>query len=194
RPQADVAGVPNLADDNPRRRFAELAAKFYAPYPDTIVAVTGTNGKTSTVEMTRQIWRMSGHRSASIGTLGVTTSDDQVKTGLTTPDIVTFLSNMAGLERMGTTHVAYEASSHGLDQHRAEGVPLAAAAFTNFSRDHLDYHGTMDAYFEAKMRLFERLLAPGKPAVIWADDSKSAEVIERSRRAGHQIMAVGRKG
>ena len=194
RSQAEVAGVPHLADDNPRRRFAELAAKFYAPYPETIVAVTGTNGKTSTVEMTRQIWRMSGHRSASIGTLGVTTSDDQVKTGLTTPDIVTFLSNMAGLKRMGTTHVAYEASSHGLDQHRAEGVPLAAAAFTNFSRDHLDYHETMEEYFEAKMRLFDELLPPGKPAVIWTDDPKSDDVIERATARGHDVLTVGRKG
>ena len=91
------------------------------PIPEVAVAVTGTNGKTSTVEMTRQMWRMAGHRSASIGTLGVTTSDDQVKTGLTTPDIVTFLSNVAGLKRMGISHLAYEASSHGLDQHRAEG-------------------------------------------------------------------------
>jgi UDP-N-acetylmuramoyl-L-alanyl-D-glutamate--2,6-diaminopimelate ligase len=156
--------------------------------------VTGTNGKTSTVEMTRQIWRMLGARSASIGTLGVTTSDDQVKTGLTTPDIVTFLNNMAGLKRMGMTHVAYEASSHGLDQHRAEGVPLAAAAFTNFSRDHLDYHHTMHAYFEAKMRLFERLLPAGKPVVIWTDDPKSDEVIERCRKAGHELLTVGRKG
>jgi UDP-N-acetylmuramoyl-L-alanyl-D-glutamate--2,6-diaminopimelate ligase len=159
-----------------------------------VVAVTGTNGKTSTVEMTRQIWRMSGHRSASIGTLGVTTSDDQVSTGLTTPDIVTFLNNMAGLKRMGISHVAYEASSHGLDQHRAEGVPLAAAAFTNFSRDHLDYHETMEAYFEAKMLLFERLLPPGKPAVIWTDDPKSDEVIERARTRGHKVLTVGRKG
>ena len=194
RPEAAVDGVPHLADPEPRRLFAELAAKFYAPYPETVVAVTGTNGKTSTVEMTRQIWRMLGHRSASIGTLGVTTSDDQVKTGLTTPDIVTFLNNMAGLKRMGMTHVAYEASSHGLDQHRAEGVPLAAAAFTNFSRDHLDYHGTMDAYFEAKMRLFERLLPQGKPAVIWTDDPKSDEVAERARRAGRELLTVGRKG
>jgi UDP-N-acetylmuramoyl-L-alanyl-D-glutamate--2,6-diaminopimelate ligase len=194
RPQAQVETVPHLTDPAPRRLFAELAAKFYAPYPETVVAVTGTNGKTSTVEMTRQIWRMSGHRSASIGTLGVTTSDDQVKTGLTTPDIVTFLSNMAGLKRMGMTHVAYEASSHGLDQHRAEGVPLAAAAFTNFSRDHLDYHQTMDAYFEAKMRLFDDLLGSGKPAVIWTDDPKSDEVVERARRAGHEVMTVGRKG
>jgi UDP-N-acetylmuramoyl-L-alanyl-D-glutamate--2,6-diaminopimelate ligase len=193
-PDAPVAAVPHLADAEPRRLFAELAAKFYAPYPETVVAVTGTNGKTSTVEMTRQIWRMSGHRSASIGTLGVTTSDDQVKTGLTTPDIVTFLHNMAGLKRMGIGHVAYEASSHGLDQHRAEGVPLAAAAFTNFSRDHLDYHGTMEAYFEAKMALFDRLLAPGKPAVIWTDDPKSDEVIARANKCGHQVLTVGRKG
>lgn len=194
RPEAAVERVPHLSDAEPRRLFADLAANFYAPYPETVVAVTGTNGKTSTVEMTRQIWRMSGHRSASIGTLGVTTSDDQVKTGLTTPDIVTFLSNMAGLKRMGTSHVAYEASSHGLDQHRAEGVPLAAAAFTNFSRDHLDYHGTMEEYFEAKMRLFERLLPAGKPAVVWTDDPKSDEVIERARAAGHEILTVGRKG
>jgi len=194
RPEAAFGRVPLLSDPEPRRLFAELAAKFYAPFPETVVAVTGTNGKTSTVEMTRQIWRMSGHRSASIGTLGVTTADDQVKTGLTTPDIVTFLNNMAGLKRMGISHVAYEASSHGLDQHRAEGVPLAAAAFTNFSRDHLDYHETMDAYFEAKMRLFQALLPSGKPAVIWTDDPKSAEVIERVSARGHEVLTVGRQG
>jgi UDP-N-acetylmuramoyl-L-alanyl-D-glutamate--2,6-diaminopimelate ligase len=117
-----------------------------------------------------------------------------VKTGLTTPDIVTFLSNMAGLERMGTTHVAYEASSHGLHQHRAEGVPLAAAAFTNFSRDHLDYHETMEEYFEAKMRLFEELLPADKPVVVWTDDPKSGEVIERARSRGHPLLTVGRQG
>ena len=194
RPEAEVPKVPLLADPEPRRLFAGLAAKFYAPYPHTVVAVTGTNGKTSTVEMTRQIWRMSGHRSASIGTLGVTTSDEQVKTGLTTPDIVTFLHNMAGLDRMGISHVAYEASSHGLDQHRCEGVPLAAAAFTNFSRDHLDYHETMEAYFEAKMRLLDELLPPGKPAVVWTDDPKSEEVIERCERRGHNVLTVGRAG
>ena len=194
RPEAPAARVPLLDDPDPRRRFAELAAKFYAPFPETVVAVTGTNGKTSTVEMTRQIWRMCGHRSASIGTLGVTTSDDQVSTGLTTPDIVTFLNNMAGLNRLGISHVAYEASSHGLDQHRAEGIPLAAAAFTNFSRDHLDYHATMDDYFAAKMRLFDELLPAGRPAVIWTDDSKSGEVIERAAKAGHQLMTVGCAG
>ncbi|HET7708341.1 MAG TPA: UDP-N-acetylmuramoyl-L-alanyl-D-glutamate--2,6-diaminopimelate ligase [Sphingomicrobium sp.] len=194
RPGATVIGVPHLADAEPRRLFANLAARFYGPYPDTVVAVTGTNGKTSTVEMTRQIWRMLGHRSASIGTLGVTTSDDQVTTGLTTPDIVTFLNNMAGLRRMGISHVAYEASSHGLDQHRAEGVPLRAAAFTNFSRDHLDYHVSMEAYFEAKMRLFDELLPAGATAVVWTDDPRSDDVIDRVRRRGNPIITVGRTG
>jgi UDP-N-acetylmuramoyl-L-alanyl-D-glutamate--2,6-diaminopimelate ligase len=194
RPQAEVEGAVHLADERPRRLFAHMASRFFAPYPDTVVAVTGTNGKTSTVEMTRQIWRMVGHRSASIGTLGVTTSDDQVKTGLTTPDIVTFLSNVAGLKRMGITHVAYEASSHGLDQYRAEGVPLAAAAFTNFSRDHLDYHPSMDAYFEAKMRLFDEVIEPGRAAVVWTDDPKSGEVIERARRRGLEVLTVGCSG
>ncbi|MBA2466105.1 MAG: UDP-N-acetylmuramoyl-L-alanyl-D-glutamate--2,6-diaminopimelate ligase [Sphingomonas sp.] len=194
RPEAPVAGVPHLSDDAPRRLFAKLAAQFFAPFPQVAVAVTGTNGKTSTVEMTRQLWRMGGHRSASIGTLGVTTSDDQVKTGLTTPDIVTFLSNVAGLARMGISHIAYEASSHGLDQHRAEGIPLAAAAFTNFSRDHLDYHSSMEAYFEAKMRLFDELLAPEGTAVVWTDDAKSDAVIEWVRRRGSTLMTVGREG
>ena len=194
RPEAKVEKVPHLADEQPRRLFAGLAAKFLAPYPEVAVAVTGTNGKTSTVEMARQLWRMGGQRSASIGTLGVTTSDDQVKTGLTTPDIVTFLSNMAGLERMGISHVAYEASSHGLDQHRCEGVPLAAAAFTNFSRDHLDYHPSMEAYFLAKMRLFDELLEPDGTAVVWSDDPKSPEVIERVRRRGSKLLTVGRAG
>ncbi|MEJ7777553.1 MAG: UDP-N-acetylmuramoyl-L-alanyl-D-glutamate--2,6-diaminopimelate ligase [Sphingomicrobium sp.] len=194
RTDAKVERVPHLADPQPRRLFARMAAKFFAPYPETVVAVTGTNGKTSCVELARQMWRLAGHRSASIGTLGVTTSDDQVKTGLTTPDIVTFLSNVAGLERMGISHVAYESSSHGLDQYRAEGVPLAAVAFTNFSRDHLDYHADMDSYFEAKMRLFEQVAEPGTPAVIWTDDPKSAEVIERAERRGLKVMTVGRMG
>jgi UDP-N-acetylmuramoyl-L-alanyl-D-glutamate--2,6-diaminopimelate ligase len=194
RPEARVSDAVHLADARPRRLFAQMASKYFGPYPETVVAVTGTNGKTSTVEMTRQIWRMLGHRSASIGTLGVTTSDDQVKTGLTTPDIVTFLSNMAGLKRMGISHVAYEASSHGLDQYRAEGVPLAAAAFTNFSRDHLDYHPSMDAYFEAKMRLFDEVVERGRAAVVWTDDAKSREVIERATKRGLDVLTVGSKG
>jgi UDP-N-acetylmuramoyl-L-alanyl-D-glutamate--2,6-diaminopimelate ligase len=191
RPDATVAGVPHLSADEPRRLFAELAARFFAPYPETVVAVTGTNGKTSTVELTRQLWRMAGHRSASIGTLGVTTADDQVKTGLTTPDIVTFLSNMAGLKRMGISHVAYEASSHGLDQYRAEGVPVKAAAFTNFSRDHLDYHGDMDSYFAAKMRLFDEVVSADGTAVVWTGDPKSREVVDHVLRRRLRLITVG---
>ena len=194
RPGARVEGALHIADIEPRRRFADLAARFFAPYPETVVAVTGTNGKTSTVEMTRQLWRMAGHRSASVGTLGVTTADEQVKTGLTTPDIVTFLSNMSGLRTMGISHVAYEASSHGLDQYRSEGLKVAAAAFTNFSRDHLDYHETMEAYFEAKMRLFDEVVDPNGTAVVWTGDPRSAEVIERARRRGLEVLTVGPGG
>ena len=124
--------------------------------------------------MTRQIWRMCGQRAASIGTLGVTTPDESVSTGLTTPDIVTFLSNMTGLAREGVTHVAYEASSHGLSQFRNEGLPVVAGAFTNLSRDHLDYHADMEDYFAAKMRLFSEVVSDGGAAVIWADDEWSA--------------------
>ena len=191
RPEALVEGAVHIADAEPRRRFAQLAGKFYGPYPEVIVAVTGTNGKTSTVEMARQMWRMAGHRSASIGTLGVTTADDQVKTGLTTPDIVTFLSNMAGLKRMGIGHVAYEASSHGLDQYRSEGLPVVAAAFTNFSRDHLDYHADMDTYFAAKMRLFDEVVANGGTAVVWTGDARSGAVIDHAKARALKLITVG---
>ena len=191
RPEATVSGAAHIADAEPRRRFASLAGKFYGPYPEVIVAVTGTNGKTSTVELARQMWRMAGHRSASIGTLGVTTADDQVKTGLTTPDIVTFLSNMAGLKRMGIGHVAYEASSHGLDQFRSEGLPVRAAAFTNFSRDHLDYHPDMDSYFAAKMRLFDEVVDADGTAVVWTGDAKSDAVIEHVVKRGLTLITVG---
>ncbi|MCL9998644.1 MAG: UDP-N-acetylmuramoyl-L-alanyl-D-glutamate--2,6-diaminopimelate ligase [Erythrobacter sp.] len=197
RPEARVEGALHLADVNPRRAFARLAAGFFSPYPAAIVAVTGTNGKTSCVEMTRQIWRMAGERAASIGTLGVTTPDGSVSTGLTTPDIVTFLGNMAGLAREGVTHVAYEASSHGLDQYRNEGLTVAASAFTNFSRDHLDYHVTMEAYFAAKMRLFTEVVALGSPAVIHdaGDGSEwTAKAIATARARGLEVRTVGEGG
>jgi UDP-N-acetylmuramoyl-L-alanyl-D-glutamate--2,6-diaminopimelate ligase len=194
RPEVPVEGAFQIAAGEPRREFARLAAKFFAPFPATVVAVTGTNGKTSNVEMTRQLWRMAGFHAASIGTLGVTTADDSTTTGLTTPDIVTFLSNMAGLAREGVTHAAFEASSHGLAQYRTEGLPVRAAAFTNFSRDHLDYHGTMDAYFEAKMRLFSEVLEPDGTAVVWTDDPKSDEVVRRVGARGLRALTVGRRG
>jgi len=197
RPEARVEGAMHISDVTPRRAFARLAAGFFSPVPATIVAVTGTNGKTSCVEMTRQIWRMAGERAASIGTLGVTTPDGSVSTGLTTPDIVTFLANMSGLAREGVTHVAYEASSHGLSQFRNEGLTVAASAFTNFSRDHLDYHGTMEAYFAAKMRLFTEVVASGSPAVIHdaGDGSEwTAKAIAQAEARGLKVMSVGEGG
>ncbi|HYJ29798.1 MAG TPA: UDP-N-acetylmuramoyl-L-alanyl-D-glutamate--2,6-diaminopimelate ligase [Allosphingosinicella sp.] len=194
RPLARVEGAVHIEAEEPRRDFASLAARFFAPFPKIAVAVTGTNGKTSTVELCRQLWRMAGHPSASIGTLGVTTSDEQVTTGLTTPDIVTFLSNMAGLARMGITHAAFEASSHGLSQYRTEGLPVQAAAFTNFTRDHLDYHETMETYFEAKMRLFSEVVEPDGAAVVWTDDPKSEEVARRCIERGLRVLTVGAQG
>ena len=194
RPEATVQGAVHIADAEPRRAFARMAAKFFAPFPETVVAVTGTNGKTSTVELTRQLWRMAGHHAASIGTLGVTTADDQVSTGLTTPDIVTFLSNMAGLAREGVTHAAFEASSHGLSQYRTEGLPVRAGAFTNLSRDHLDYHGTMEAYLEAKLRLFTEVIDEDGAAVVWMDDAASARVAELASERGLRLLTVGTKG
>ena len=174
---AQVVGIPHLSAAEPRRLFAHMAAQFFAPFPATTVAVTGTNGKTSTVELTRQLWRLAGHRAASIGTLGVTTADDAVSTGLTTPDVVTFLANMGGLAREGLTHVAFEASSHGLAQYRTEGLPVRAAAFTNLSRDHLDYHGDMDAYFAAKLRLFTEVVDDDGVAVVVDDGSPWAAAV-----------------
>ena len=194
RPDVRVEGAVHVAAGEPRREFARLAAKFFRPFPETIVAVTGTNGKTSSVELTRQLWRMAGHHAASIGTLGVTTADDRTTTGLTTPDIVTFLSNMAGLAREGVTHAAFEASSHGLAQYRTEGLPVSAAAFTNFSRDHLDYHETMEDYFEAKMRLFSEVVEAGGAAVIWTDDPKSGDVVRRVDERGLRRLTVGARG
>ncbi|WP_231733779.1 Mur ligase family protein, partial [Sphingomonas sp. CCH9-H8] len=184
RPEVTVEGAAHIASDHPRTEFARIAARFFAPFPETSVAVTGTNGKTSTVEMVRQLWRMAGHHAASIGTLGVTTAGETASTGLTTPDVVTFLSNVAGLAREGVTHLAFEASSHGLSQYRTEGLPVAAAAFTNLSRDHLDYHKDMADYLTAKLRLFADVLDPGGTVVVWADDPHSERVIDIARMRG----------
>lgn len=194
RPGLAVEGAAYIADAEPRRCFARLAARYFAPFPGTTVAVTGTNGKTSTVELTRQLWRMAGFHAASIGTLGVTTADDRVTTGLTTPDVVTFLSNMAGLQREGVSHAAFEASSHGLAQYRTEGLPVSAAAFTNLSRDHLDYHGTMADYLAAKLRLFSEVVDAGGTAVVWVDDPASRDVLGAARERGLRTLTVGTAG
>ena len=195
--EATVEGALHIASDEPRRTFAQLAAGFFTPVPETVVAVTGTNGKTSCAEMTRQIWRMCGERAASIGTLGVTTPDGSISTGLTTPDIVTFLSNMSGLAREGVTHVAYEASSHGLSQFRNEGLRVKAGGFTNFSRDHLDYHATMDEYFAAKMRLFDEVVEDSGSAIIWSGGEEcewTRRAIEHAQKRDLQVLTVGERG
>lgn len=194
RPEARVEGAVHIADANPRRAFAHIAARFFHRFPATCVAVTGTNGKTSTVEMTRQLWRMAGFQAASIGTLGITTSNESASTGLTTPDIVTFLGNMSGLAAEGVTHAAFEASSHGLDQYRTEGLVVKAAAFTNLSHDHLDYHGTMAAYLAAKMRLFTEVVDVNGVAVLWNDDVWSPAVEETVTKRGVRLMTVGATG
>ena len=194
RPQARVEGALHIADPDPRRVFAVLASRFFAPFPRTVVAVTGTNGKTSTVEMTRQLWRMVGHSAASIGTLGTTTRDNRVASGLTTPDVATFLGTAAGLTREGVTHLAFEASSHGLHQHRIVGLPVDAAAFTNLGRDHLDYHGDMANYLTAKLRLFSEVVRDGGSAVAWSDDAESARVVDLARTRGLRTVCVGPNG
>ncbi|HXP31034.1 MAG TPA: UDP-N-acetylmuramoyl-L-alanyl-D-glutamate--2,6-diaminopimelate ligase [Stellaceae bacterium] len=181
-----------IADPNPRRRLALMAARFFAPQPKTVVAVTGTNGKTSVAEFTRQIWRHQGLRAASLGTIGIIGPDFVRGGGLTSPDPVTLHRELQGLARTGIGHVALEASSHGLDQHRLDGLVIAAAAFTNLSRDHLDYHRDLDAYFAAKARLFAELLASEGSAVLNADAPESARLIALCRGRGLRTLTFGR--
>lgn len=163
---AGVPPRPLIEDAEPRRRLAELAAAFAGPAPRTIAAVTGTNGKTSTVEFLRQLWEMAGHAAASLGTLGLIAADSSVPGTLTTPDPVALAETMASLAKRHIDRVAIEASSHGLDQFRLDGLRLAAGGFSSFSRDHLDYHHDMPAYRAAKLRLFAELLPEAAPAVV----------------------------
>ncbi len=193
RPEAMVpTGTLHVADQQPRRRFAELSAAFYQPGPAMLAAVTGTNGKTSVADLVRQMWRLLGRSAASIGTLGVITSHGTQDMGMTSPDAATFHRTLGELAGDGCSHVIFEASSHGLDQDRVHGRPVQVAAFTNLSRDHLDYHGTMEAYFAAKLTLFTSLLSPDGTAVVWADDAPwSGRVIEACRARGVRVLDVG---
>jgi len=161
--------VPVVTSPNPRAALAHMAAAFYGRQPENIAAVTGTNGKTSVAHFTRQIWNSQGLDAASIGTLGLDMPDNSVKPTLTTPDPVTLHSDLADLANQNVSHVVLEASSHGLDQHRMDGVSVRAAGFTNLSRDHLDYHETEERYLAAKMRLFSEVLRPDGVAVLNAD-------------------------
>ena len=187
-------GTPFIQSDNPRRLFALLAARFAGGQPDTAVAVTGTNGKTSVAAFVRQIWEAMGFRAASIGTIGIVGPSGEQYLAHTTPDPVHLHQTLAALEQDHVTHVALEASSHGLAQYRLDGVHLAAAAFTNLTRDHLDYHASVEDYFNAKMRLFSELLPQGAPAVINADSPHAGDVIARAKAHGLTIFTVGHKG
>jgi UDP-N-acetylmuramoyl-L-alanyl-D-glutamate--2,6-diaminopimelate ligase len=187
--------VPIIGTGNPRRALAIAAARFHGRQPRHCVAVTGTNGKTSVAAFVRQIWQSMGLRAASLGTIGVIGPVGEESLGLTTPDPVelhAILARLAG--EQAVSHLAFEASSHGLAQHRLDGVHIEAGAFTNISRDHLDYHPTFESYFAAKMRLFAELLPPGAPAIINADTPRAEEVAEVARRHGLKLFLVGRSG
>ena len=194
---AEIPGglkIPVLLTAEPRRALAMIAARYFGAQPSTVVAVTGTSGKTSVAEFTRQIFARCGRSSASLGTIGVIKPSGAICGSLTTPDPVTLHETVAGLVREGVTHLAMEASSHGLDQFRLDGVRLTAGAFTNIGRDHLDYHPTAGHYFEAKMRLFSELLQTGQPVVINTDGAGADDVIAVARERGLKVLTVGTKG
>jgi UDP-N-acetylmuramoyl-L-alanyl-D-glutamate--2,6-diaminopimelate ligase len=187
------AGVVAVAD-NPRRALARIAARFYGAQPETIVAVTGTNGKTSVAVFVRQIWAAMGFRAASLGTIGLVGPDGNAYSTHTTPDPVKLHELAAQLRTDHVKHLVIEASSHGLAQHRLDGLELTAGAFTNLTHDHLDYHGSMEDYFAAKMRLFSELLPQGASAVIDMDGPMSSRVEEICRKRELVVIGVGRAG
>jgi UDP-N-acetylmuramoyl-L-alanyl-D-glutamate--2,6-diaminopimelate ligase len=190
-PQGLPDAVAFLPVKNARRALAMAAAKLFPRQPGTIAAVTGTSGKTSVAAFTRQIWAELGLQAASIGTIGVVSPQGEKYGSLTTPDPVELHRTLDQLAGEGVTHLALEASSHGLDQHRLDGVRITAGAFTNLSRDHLDYHPTLEAYLAAKLRLFEDLIAPNGTAVIDVDDCYAGQVIEAAKKHGLKVMTVG---
>ena len=186
---ADFTGAL-VIDDNPRLALARTAAAWFGAQPAVAVAVTGTNGKTSVTSFLRQIWQARGHRAANLGTTGVE-GDASVPLAHTTPEPITLHRTLAAIAAEGVSHVAMEASSHGLAQHRLDGVALAAAGFTNFTQDHLDYHASFDDYFAAKAGLFDRVLPQGAPAVLNVDDERLAALAARLRAEGRQVVTVG---
>ncbi|MCC2108659.1 MAG: UDP-N-acetylmuramoyl-L-alanyl-D-glutamate--2,6-diaminopimelate ligase, partial [Hyphomicrobiales bacterium] len=187
-------GSPVVVVPDVRLALSRAAARFHPLQPATIAAVTGTSGKTSIAAFLRQIWLYCGRQAASMGTIGIVAPSGAVYGSLTTPDSITLHETLQKLAQDGVTHLAMEASSHGLDQRRLDGVRLSAAAFTNLSRDHLDYHATLDDYLAAKLRLFEALLQPGQPAVIDADTDVADRVIAACFARGVDVRTVGRKG
>lgn len=193
-----AANVPNgvtlIEVDNPRRTLALIAAKFAGHQPDVAVAVTGTSGKTSVADFMRQIFTSLGRSAASLGTIGVVKPSGAIYGSLTTPDPVTLHATLASLVDEGVTHLAFEASSHGLDQHRLDGVRLTAAAFTNLGRDHMDYHASVEDYLAAKLRLFTELLQPGQTAVVNTDGAYADRVVAAAKKRGLKVLSVGSSG
>lgn len=192
--EIDTGDVPLVCVANARLAFAKAAAAFHAHQPAVMAAVTGTNGKTSTVTFARQIWARLGHKAAALGTLGIVADGWPHRPSLTTPDPVDLHTALAELTAAGITHAAMEASSHGLDQYRLDGVRLRAAAFTNLSRDHLDYHTDMAAYAGAKLRLFAELLPADGAAVINADSELAPQVEAIAAQRGQRLLRFGAKG
>ena len=185
------SGVPVVVAEDPRQALSYAAALWFGAQPETVVAVTGTNGKTSVATFARQIWQTMGVPAVNIGTTGVV-GDISLPLVHTTPEPITLHRALFEVAEAGIEHAAMEASSHGLDQRRLDGVRLRAAAFTNFSRDHLDYHGTMEAYFAAKAQLFDRVLPEDGTAVVNLDDPKGPEVVEIAEARGCDLLTVGR--
>ncbi|CAK0748952.1 UDP-N-acetylmuramoyl-L-alanyl-D-glutamate--2, 6-diaminopimelate ligase [uncultured Gammaproteobacteria bacterium] len=193
-PAVTLPAVMLIEHDQPRLRFAQLAAAFYGRQPRCVVAVTGTNGKTSTVHFARQLWAALGYQAAALGTLGLTAPGLDRSGAMTTPDPVSLHADLACLAEAGFDHLALEASSHGLDQYRLDGVTLAAGGFTNLTRDHLDYHGDMAAYFQAKAALFERVLPAGAAAVLNADSPEFEPLAMIAARRGQRVIGYGFAG
>ncbi|WP_051630490.1 UDP-N-acetylmuramoyl-L-alanyl-D-glutamate--2,6-diaminopimelate ligase [Afifella pfennigii] len=193
-PLAEDPGIPVIRAADPRRALALAAAAFFGRQPRKVVAVTGTSGKTSVAVFARQIFAHAGKKAASLGTVGLVTSDGQSTPGLTTPDPVGLHRTLADLAHAGVTHLALEASSHGLDQRRLDGVKIAAGGFTNLSRDHLDYHKSVENYLAAKLRLFDTLLEEGAVAVADADQRQARAVAAIAKRRGLRYFSVGAAG
>ncbi len=193
---ADVAqlGVAFIADENPRLRLARMAAAFYGAQPDTVAAVTGTKGKSSIVAFLREIWTALGKPAASLGTVGVVGPKGEAPLSHTTPDPVEIHHLLAGLKRDGVEHLAIEASSHGLDQYRLDGVMVAGAGFTNITRDHMDYHATFEDYLAAKLRLFTEVVAQGGVAVVNSDADHADVFIAAAKKRGLRLLTVGQTG
>ena len=190
----EAATVALIRDANPRRRLARIAARFYRKQPAETVAVTGTSGKTSVAHFTRQLWTLMGFKAASLGTLGIVAPGHDREGALTTPDPIELHRVLAELANDGIDHAVMEASSHGLDQFRLDGVRLKAAAFTNLTHEHLDYHGTLERYFAAKARLFAELLPEGATAVLNADSDQFERLRQICRDRGQRVLGYGRAG